>query len=120
MDAAVVDTINRRDAYRIANHLDLLDWFNGILGDKTPEVGPPWFRRKASDALMSDDETQRTDRVWLVSVLAARTPDVAFDGAPADCDWDNLFSHLRSEILARRDPESPHAGTAETQRRVVV
>lgn len=114
MDAAVADTINRMDAGRIARHLDLIDWFC----QATP--GTDWFWSNMAETFMSENATTNSDRAWLLGALAVHTPDVAFDGAPADADWDNIFSHLRSEILARRDPEIPHAGTAQTQRRVVV
>jgi len=90
MDAGIADAINRRDAQLIAQRLDTYD--DGV-------IGKPWYRRPVADALMGDD---RNDRAWLISAWATRTPGISFDGAPADCDWDNLFAHFRAEILSRR------------------
>jgi hypothetical protein len=107
MDAGIADTINRRDAQLITAQLDGND-----LGMPTPEIR--WPHGPMADTLMSDRPDSNGDRAWLVGQLAARTPGVAFDGSPADCDWDNLYSHLRAEILARRDPTAASAHAAET------
>jgi hypothetical protein len=108
MDAAIADTLNRLTAEKISTHLDLLDAELGY--DKVA----PWHRSPISETLMGDGPADNADRAWFVGHLAARTPDLSFDGAPADCDWDNLFSHFRTEIVARRDSESPSVRTAET------
>jgi hypothetical protein len=113
MDAGIADTLNRRTAWRITTNLDVIDWFMGILGDKTPEVGAPWYRAPIADTLMGTNAATSGDRAWLVGIFAARTPNLGWDGHPADCDWDNLFSHFRAEILARRDPQSHPARAAE-------
>jgi hypothetical protein len=101
MDFGIADTINRHVAQLICKHLDAMDaelHFHRI---------SPWYRNAMSDVMMgAHGDTSDGDRAWLVGMLAARTPDVDFDGHPADCDWDNLFSHFRAEILARRDPQS--------------
>jgi hypothetical protein len=111
MDAAVADTINRMDAARIAKQLDLLDWFAG--------PGVRWATSIIANTLMGDLPTSNADRAWLVGVLAARTPDVVFDGAPADCDWENFFSHLRTEIESRRNPQTSSVCAAEPPRGMV-
>lgn len=119
MDTAIADTINRMDAGRIARHLDLIDWFTGNLPGISPHATARWCDSAIADTLMSDNDTSNSDRAWLVGVLASRTPDVLFDGAPADCDWDNLFSHLRAEILARRNPQTLLVCAAESPRGMV-
>lgn len=100
MDAAVVETINRLDAARIAKHLDLTDWLNGIVGS-----GAPWFRRIEADAFFSAT-VGSGELAWLLGALAAGVPGLHFDGEPADADWDGLFSHFRAEIQDRRDRKS--------------
>lgn len=105
MDAAVADTINRRDVELVAQKLDGLDSF---FGNETP-----WYQIRFADDVVAGKDTP--DRAWHFTILASNTPGIAFDSAPADCDWDNLFSHLRAEILARRDPQTPPTGTAETR-----
>lgn len=114
MDFDIVDTINRRDVTKITARLDALDLpaYGG--------TGIPWYRAPMADTLMSETDGSRPDRAWLVGQLAERTPGIAFDGAPADCDWDNLFAHFRAAILARRDPDSSPARTAETPVRGMV
>lgn len=111
MDTAVADTINRLDAARIAKHLDLLDWFAG--------PGIQWATSIIGRTLASEDPATNSDRAWLVGALAAHTPDVAFDGAPADCDWENFFGHLRTEIEARRNPQTSSVCAAEPPRGMV-
>lgn len=111
MDAAIADTINRLTAEKITKHLDLLDWF--MMARK------PWHTSAVADALMGTSASGNADRAWLVGILASRTPEVPFDGVPADCDWDNLFSHLRTEILARRNPQTLLVCAAESPRGMV-
>jgi hypothetical protein len=102
MDAGIADTLNRRVAWRIANHLDLVDWFCGVM----PGSKAAWCYSPTAATLMGENNVRNSDRAWLVGALAEKTPGVDFDGIPADCDWDNLFAHFRSEILSRRDPQT--------------
>lgn len=119
MDAGIVDTINRHVVQAITTQLDVVD--SELRAEMLlPDSLKPWHEAPLADSLMSDLPDSNGDRAWLVGFLAARTPNVAFDGDPAGCDWDNLFSHFRTEILARRDPKNPHAGMAETLPGVVV
>lgn len=98
MDAGIVDTINRQAASVVAKNLDRLDaaW----------EVEKPWHQATLSETFLSEDTSTDVDRAWYFGMLAARTPGIDLDGIPADCDWENLFSHFRAEILARRDPKT--------------
>jgi hypothetical protein len=117
MDAGIADTINRRDARLMALRLDTLDqetYLNYFSG-----VSTPWYRSPMADTLMGENAATNSDRAWLVGLLAASTAHLAFDGTPADCDWDNLFTHLRAEILARRDPQTPPVREAEIPVRMV-
>lgn len=98
MDTAIADTINRLDAQKIASHLDLLDWFKG--------AGRPWHLGIEAQAFLSLTVSS-SEKAWLIGLLASGVPNLRFDGTPADCDWENLFSHFRAEILARRDPQAP-------------
>lgn len=96
MDHGIVDAINRRDAQLITAWLDLND-----LG---PEyTAEPWYRSPVAATLMDERPGSTADRAWLIGTFAARVTGIAFDGAPADCDWDNLFAHFRDEIIARRN-----------------
>jgi hypothetical protein len=106
-DAAIADTINRHVARKIAAHLDSVD-----LGMPIAEIR--WQHSAMAESLAGENKTSDGDRAWLVGFIAARVPDVAFDGTPADSDWENLFSHLRAEIVARRDPKSPLVRAAQT------
>ena len=106
MDSGIADTINRLVVQKIAEHLDRVD-----VDLCASEIGP-WYRVSVADTLMGTNDATNADRAWLVGVLAHGTPDVDFDGHPADCDWDNLFTHFRAEILARRDPETPSVRAA--------
>lgn len=100
MDAGIADTLNRKVAQSICAMLDKTD-----LGMPIPEIR--WHTSAMADVMIgAPGDTSDGDRAWLVGMLAARTPDVDFDGHPADCDWENLFSHFRAEIQARRDPQS--------------
>ncbi len=100
MDAGIADTINRHAVQLITQRLDQIDaTIDGLV--------IRWHHSAMADTLAGDKIDQRGDRAWLVGHLAARTPD--FDGHPADCDWENLFSHFRAEILARRNPDSAAA-----------
>lgn len=99
MDAGIVDSINRRDAALIADKVAILDDL--------------WYEGQLAAAFLS---SQNADRAWLLGQMAPGIPGLRFDGAPADCDWDNLFSHIRAEILARRDPQSPLARAAIAER----
>lgn len=89
MDAGIADTINRLFAQKLAGGLD--------------EFYPRWHQSPVAATLMGDS----SDRAWLVGFLVHPIPDLEIDSTPADADWDNLFSHLRAEILARRDLETP-------------
>lgn len=109
MDAGIADTINHQDAQKIAAHLDGVD-------TRLPLVRKPWFQHRTADVFFSPHASDNSYRAWLIGSHAARTPGLNFDGYPADCDWENLFSHFRAEILARRsDPETPPARTAESR-----
>jgi hypothetical protein len=110
MDAGIADTINRRDVTIMCARLDAMD----LPKYRLPTV-LPWYRWAEADALMSTDDRTRADRAWIVGRFASQTPGLTFDGAPADCDWDNLFQHFRDAIRARRDPKTPPAGAAQIQ-----
>ena len=114
MDAGVADAINRRDVKLMAARLDALD-----LPQYSATHGP-WYLAPMAETLLSDKPSSNADRAWLVGQLAASLPGIAFDGEPAGGDWENLFTHFRAEILARRDPQTPHAREAETRPGVVV
>lgn len=130
MDAGIADTINRTDARRIAERMDEVD--KAILpGMLLPK---PWYRSSMAATLMEENNTSDLDRSWLVGSLSSTTVGLHFDGQPAQCDWDNLFSHLRAEILSRREaelgrredtrqasnPQTPPAQAAVTQLGCVV
>lgn len=104
MDAGIVDAINRRDVKLIVARLDALDLpqYSRSVGDRR------WYEAPFAETLMGES----ADRAWLVSSLAACVPGLGPNWGPADCDWENLFSHFRAEILARRDPETPPAKAA--------
>jgi len=135
MDAGTADAINRRDVTLICARLDALDLpkYNDLRNDcdcvhcapfldarhgngcvahhcKGTCVTPryPWYRTAAADIMLREDDGTRSDRAWWVGVWAQGIPGIAFDGCPADCDWDNLFQHFRDAIAARRDPKIPH------------
>lgn len=97
MDSAIADTLNRLDAQKIADKVAILDDL--------------WYEGKLAATFLG---TQNPDRAWLVGRMAPGIPGLHFDGAPADCDWENLFNHLRAEILARRDPQNPPVRRVET------
>jgi hypothetical protein len=107
MDAGIADTINRHVVQLITQHLDSNRQLAGAL------VAPG--RKAASRTTLMGERLppRRCRRAWFVGFLAARTPDLDFD-FPADCDWENLFSHFRAEILARRDPKTPPVHAAQT------
>ncbi len=77
---------------------------------------------------MSDDEATDADRAWLVGMLAPRAgiyrdtstspagAGITWDSYPACGDWENLFGHIRAEILARRDPQPPSVHANESVR----
>jgi hypothetical protein len=118
MDAGIVDTINRRDAQLIAQRLDRIDT---DLGVQFPGEGKPWYRASMAATIMGENAATTSDRAGLVAMLAANTyGPIHFDGHPADEDWENFYAHLRAEILARRDPKTPLAETAETRLSAVV
>jgi hypothetical protein len=117
MDAGIADTLNRRTVRLIVRRLDLVDTF--ALTDHAPKS--EWYWRAMADTMLGDNDSTDSDRAWLVGALASRTPGVDFDeivdrldNLPADCDWENLFSCFRAEILARRDPQTHPACAAET------
>ena len=104
MDAGIADTINRRDAKRLAEALDLWDlpeWYKAH----------HWSASPIAATFMGENDSDNSDRAWLVGVLACRVN--GFDGIPADCDWDGFFSYMRAEVLARRDPKTPSVRVAE-------
>lgn len=109
MDAGVADTINRHAAQAIAIDLDAIAV---VMHDLMPGL---WHDAPWAAALLEGGNcgAQRD----LMEQLAAGVHGV--DGA-ADSDWDNLISHFRAEILARRDPQTPPAPAAETQLGCVV
>src|SRR5512143_1432421 len=96
MDAGIADTLNRRDARLIAEFLDALD--ARLSGDRKP-----WYVGPMGAAFTTGDEASNGYRAWLIGKHAWRIPELHFDDAPADADWENLFSHFRAEIQARRD-----------------
>lgn len=108
MDSGIVDTINRHVVRLITEHLDRVDI------DLCPREDGAWYQVSLADTLMGTNDATDADRAWLVGILAYDTPGLDFDGDPADCDWDNLLSHFRTEILARRDPKTPTVHAAET------
>lgn len=85
MDAGIADTINRSFARTLAKALDAR-W-------------PQWHDAPFTRVLMGDS----SDRAWLVGFLVQPIPDLEIDSVPADADWENLFSQIRAEILARRE-----------------
>lgn len=111
MEAGTVDTVNRLDAQLGAAHLDALD--------VQYSNGEPWYRTAWSDLILSDE--RNSDRAWFVGAILKTAPGTRFDDFPADNDWENLFSHFRAEILARRNPqargETSPAYAAETPAR---
>jgi hypothetical protein len=107
MDAGIADTINRRDAQLLAEFLDALD-------TRLPDDRKPWHLGPMGEAFL-DEQASNSYRAWLFGKHAYRIPSLAFDGNPADGDWDNLFQHFRAAVLARRDPKSPPAGAAAIQ-----
>lgn len=111
MDAGVADTLNRIDAQLMARKMDSADRFQQI---RRPFL-TAWYTRHYADMIVANAPQSRADIAWFIGTLAGRTPDVQFrDGIPAgDADWDNLISHFRAEILARRDPKSHPACAAE-------
>lgn len=121
MDAGIADTMNRQLARVIARHLDSVD---RDLGFDTE--GNPWHEAPISATFLDDTPEFASDRSWLVGMIATRaqfttsTSDLSFDAYPADGDWENLFSCIRAEILARRDPKTPPAPGAETSPSSVV
>lgn len=115
MDSGIADTLNRIDVLRMCRTLDQLDveW----------KSETPWYSLNWADAIVEEPnraDAGHADLSWIVGAVAARTPDVRFDGQPAGCDWEGLFGHFRAEILARRGPQSPPAQAAETQLSCVV
>lgn len=108
MDAGIADTLNRQVAQLVTQRLDVND---ELMAD---HLTGPWYRSPIADTLMGDNDATSTDRAWLIGAFAARTPGVTFDGDPADCDWENLFSNFRAEILARRDPQAHPVRAAES------
>lgn len=114
MDAGIADAINRQTAARISARLDGVDI--ELRGNMLlPGQLKPWHIGPMADTLMGENDAKDADRAWLVGTLASNTPDVHFDGGPADEDWENLFSHFRAEILARRNPRDPSAPSVRDQ-----
>lgn len=111
MDAGIADTLNRVTADKIAKHLDLTDWLCGVRAD-SPASGTPWHLSWMATTFL-DGAATNTERAWLLGALAVKTPGIDFDAIPADEDWENLFSSLRTEIITRRDPKTPHGEVAK-------
>jgi len=107
MDPAIADAINRHDAQTLAKHLDLVDWL---------KAKQPWHLGIEANAFLSSTISSG-ELAWLFGLLAAGVPNLHFDGDPADCDWQNLFTHFRAEIVARRDPQIPLVYAAEVPAR---
>lgn len=112
MDAGIADTLNRQLASRIFQNLDNIDYGLGFYGDAA------WHNSSLADTILGTNNATNADRAWLVGALLAN-PQTATGAShrdyPADEDWDNLFTHFRAEILARRDTQTPPARAAETQ-----
>lgn len=106
MDAGIADTINRQDAEKVARHLDLVDWL-----DARPAPAR-WHLGHEAQVFLSTTTTS-SEQAWVFGWLASGINGIAFDGEPADCDWENLLSHFRTEILVRRDPQTSPACAAE-------
>jgi hypothetical protein len=107
MDSGIADTINRLVAQKVTAHLDQID------ARLMPLDARPWFAAPIGDTLIGTGPATNADRAWMIGHLAARTPDLSFDGVPADYDWENLFSHFRAEVEARRDPSAHPVRAAE-------
>ena len=111
MDAAIADAINREDARIIALAFDATDqphapYYYSYVPD-------PWYNGPMAATIMGENTATDGDRAWMLGAVASGIPGVRFDGAPADCDWDNFLSHLRAEIQARRHgPNCPAAFNA--------
>jgi len=97
MDAGIADTLNRTFAQKLTTGLDTLY--------------PRWHEPLSPVAATLLGEGP--DRAWLVGFLVQPIPDLEIDSVPAGADWENLFSHIRAEILARRDPQSHPVYAAE-------
>lgn len=112
-DAAIADTLNRHAAQLIARNLDFED---SVLLPGQTEPDPAWYTRRMADELVGTSPVVTLGRqAWQIGILASRTPGLDFD-SPADCDWENLLSHFRAEILARRDPQAPSVREADSVR----
>ena len=101
MDAGIADTINRHVAELVAQHLDTMD-AQLRTGMILPGDLNPWYDSPLAETFIGTNGATGADRAWQFVTLAARTPGLHFDGTPADCDWDNLFTHFRQQIMARR------------------
>lgn len=110
MNFGIADTINRRDARLIAEHLDRID---GPYTDR-PTIRQPWPVTRLGELLAGEVPASTSARVWTLVTIAAKVEGLTFDCAPADCDWDGFFTYLRAEILARRDPQTPSVCGAES------
>jgi hypothetical protein len=111
MDAGVANAINREDARIIALAFDSVDQ------DRAPHLysyhPTPWYNGPMAATIMGENVATNGDRAWMLGAICSGIPGVRFDGAPADCDWDNFISHLRAEILARRDTDSSSLRAAQ-------
>lgn len=113
MDTGIVDTINRRWAALFAAHLDSIDTGLGF-------TRQPWHTSPIAASLMGENDATDADRAWLVGSLSACAADLDIEGCPADADWENLFSHIRAEILARRESGNPTSRVSEIEPSQVV
>lgn len=112
MDAGIADTINRKTAEAIADHLDLVDWLKGV--EKTGE--PRWYEMPIVDEFLTAVPVPK--QAWMFGLIAhsARraTYDV-YDVIPADADYESLFAALRTEVAKRRDTKIPRGDAAEVR-----
>lgn len=105
MDSDIASAINRQTARLVAEHLDELDIAHANL--------TPWHLAPIAATFLGDNAATNADRAWLFGLVAAGLTAGLWDGEPADADWDGLFSDLRAEIVARRDPRTSLAHVAE-------
>lgn len=112
MDSAIADTLNRLDAEKLARRCDEVD--DAIrVGLLLPGGLKPWYYSPMARTFLGD---RLDDQKYLIESIALTTSGLRFDGEPADGDWDNLLTHIRAEIQARRDrdPQTPPTKAAET------
>lgn len=112
MDAGIADTINRKIAEGVAEHLDLIDWLKGV--EKTGE--PRWYEPPMVDQFLT--AVPVSTQAWLFGMIAhaaRRSTYDVYDEIPAGADYEMMFAALRVEILKRRDTETPRGDAAEAR-----